>query len=129
LNRFRVAAGILRDDAGRVLIAQRLEDGPFNGLWEFPGGKIGAGERPMEALARELAEELGIRVTTAQPFLDLCHQYADREVRLWFFLVTEWQGEPRGIEQQALRWVHARELDADLLLPADQAVVEALQTL
>jgi 8-oxo-dGTP diphosphatase len=129
LNRFRVAAGILRDDGGRILIAQRLEDGPFNGLWEFPGGKIDPGERPLDALGRELAEELGIRVTSVEPFLDLCHEYADREVLLWFFLVTAWQGEPRGREQQRLRWVHARDLDADILLPADRTVVDALQSL
>jgi 8-oxo-dGTP diphosphatase len=129
LNPLRVAAGILRDDSGRVLIAQRLEGGPFNGLWEFPGGKIVADERPIEALTRELAEELGIRVTTARPLIDLRHAYADREVELWFFLVTRWQGEPRGVEQQQLRWVPVVELDAEILLPADQPVVEALQAL
>ena len=127
--RFRVAAGILRDASGRVLIAQRLEDGPLDGLWEFPGGKIVGDERPIDALTRELAEELGIRVRSAQPLIDVRHDYADRAVELWFFLVTAWLGEPRGIEQQRLRWVHTGDLDPDILLPADQPVIDALQSL
>ena len=60
LKRLKVAAGILRDAEGRVLICERLEQGPFYGLWEFPGGKIGADERAIDALARELAEEIGV---------------------------------------------------------------------
>ena len=129
MTRFRVAAGILRDASGRVLIAQRLEDGPLDGLWEFPGGKIVGGEQPIDALTRELTEELGIRVRSAQPLMDIRHEYPDREVELWFFLVTAWHGEPRGIEQQRLRWVHTRDLDPDILLPADQPVIDALRGL
>ena len=100
MNHFRVAAGILRDSANRVLITERLCDGPFNGLWEFPGGKISAGETSVQALRRELAEELGIDVTAARPYLDLHHEYPDRTVDLEFFLVTAWHGEPAGLEGQ-----------------------------
>ncbi len=64
MNHFHVAAGILRDADGRILITERLCDGPFDGLWEFPGGKIGDDETALEALARELAEELGIEITS-----------------------------------------------------------------
>jgi len=127
MKRFHVAAGILRDSVGRILITERRCDGPFDGLWEFPGGKVDAGESPAEALQRELAEELGIKITASQPYMDLHHEYPDRSVDLEFFLVTEWQGEPQGLESQGLRWVDADKLEAEQLLPADAAVVEKLK--
>jgi 8-oxo-dGTP diphosphatase len=127
MNHFHVAAGILRDSAGRVLITERLCDGPFDGLWEFPGGKIADGERAADALRRELAEELGIDVVASEPYLDLHHKYPDRAVYLEFFLVTAWTGEPTGLEGQGLRWVSPPDLDPKMLLPADAPVVEALQ--
>ena len=127
MNRFRVAAGILRDDAGRVLIAQRLEDSPFNGLWEFPGGKIGDGESPEQALARELLEELGVRLGAAERFMHLEHDYPDRSVSIHFFLVSGWSNEPAGLEGQALRWVAPASLVEHDILPADLPVIEALQ--
>jgi 8-oxo-dGTP diphosphatase len=123
---FYVAAGVLRDPAGRILITERLCDGPFNGLWEFPGGKIAAGEDSGTALKRELAEELGIEVTTSAPLMELHHEYPDRTVELEFFLVTDWLGEPRGLESQGLRWVTAGELNVAELLPADAPVVAKL---
>ena len=127
MKHFYVAAGILQDAAGRVLITERLCDGPFNGLWEFPGGKIVDAESPEQALKRELAEELGIEVTAAQRFMDLHHEYPDRIVDLEFFIVTRWQGDPQGLEGQGLRWMAPAELRADVLLPADAPVVDALQ--
>lgn len=127
MNHFDVAAGILCDSSGRVLIAERLGGGPFHGLWEFPGGKIAANETPLEALSRELAEELGIEVTTCASFMNLRHEYDDRIVTIEFFIVSAWNSEPVGREGQALRWVPRDRLDADELLPADIPVVEALQ--
>jgi len=129
MKHFHVAAGILRDGAGRILITERRCDGPFDGLWEFPGGKIGADETPGDALKRELAEEIGIEVTASQPYMDLHHEYPDRTVDLEFFLVTAWRGEPQGLESQGLRWVSPAELDVDELLPADVPVVSALSSL
>ncbi len=127
MNHFNVAAGILCDHEGRVLIAERLGDGPFHGLWEFPGGKIGDGETALEALARELAEELGIEITSCASFMNLRHEYDDRIVTIEFFIVSEWRSEPVGREGQALRWVAREHLDASELLPADVPVVEALR--
>jgi len=124
-----VAAGILVDRAGRVLISERLCDGPFNGLWEFPGGKIGPDETSAQALARELAEEIGIEVTKFSPFISLSHEYSDRTVEIEFFLVSDWQFEPIGREGQGLRWVDRMLLDAEELLPADVPVVEAIKKL
>jgi len=129
MKHFDVAAGILCDDAGRVLIAERRCDGPFNGLWEFPGGKIVAGETASDALLRELAEELGIEVTAYSTFMNLRHEYDDRIVTIEFFMVRDWNREPVGREGQALRWVPKSELDSSELLPADVPVVEAIRTL
>ena len=127
MNHFDVAAGILCDSQGRILIAERLGGGPFHGLWEFPGGKIVSGETAPEALSRELAEELGIEVTASSSFMNLRHEYDDRIVTIEFFIVSEWNSDPVGREGQELRWVPTELLDADELLPADVPVVKALQ--
>ena len=127
MNELHVAAGILRDSSGRILITERLCDGPFDGLWEFPGGKIADGETSIQALIRELAEELGIEVAMSQPFMELHHEYPDRIVDIEFFVVTSWSGTPAGLEGQGLRWVLPSDLDPDILLPADVPVLEALQ--
>jgi len=127
LNHFDVAAGILCDAHGRVLIAERRGGGPFDGLWEFPGGKIRQDETPNQALARELAEELGIEVTASSAFMSLRHEYDDRVVTIEFFIVSEWKSDPVGREGQELRWVPTDLLNAEELLPADVPVVAALQ--
>lgn len=127
INHFDVAAGILRDTSGRILIAERLGDGPFHGMWEFPGGKIAEGESALQALSRELAEELGIEVIVCSPFMSLRHEYDDRIVAIEFFIVSDWHSKPVGREGQVLRWVSAQALNADELLPADRPVVEALR--
>ena len=127
MNHFNVAAGILCDADGRVLIAERVGGGPFQGMWEFPGGKIGDNETATEALSRELAEELGIEITTWASFMNLRHEYDDRIVTIEFFIVSHWNSEPVGREGQALRWVPREQLDAGELLPADVPVIEALK--
>lgn len=124
----RVAAGILCDSSGRVLITERCSGGPLNGFWEFPGGKIDPGESAVEALNRELAEELNIDVTTSTSFMRVHHEYPDRTVDLEFFRVTAWLGEPEGMQGQGLRWLLPSDLDPDILLPADTPVVKALQS-
>jgi 8-oxo-dGTP diphosphatase len=127
MNHFKVAAGILCDAEGRVLITERNGGGPFNGLWEFPGGKIGPNETSAQALSRELAEELGIEITACSSFMSLRHEYHDRIVSIEFFIVSDWNCEPVGREGQALRWVERGDLDATELLPADVPVVAALK--
>ena len=127
MNHFNVAAGILCDAEGRILIAERLGGGPFHGLWEFPGGKIAEDETAVQALSRELAEELGIEVTSCATFMNLRHEYDDRIVTIEFFLVNDWASEPVGREGQALRWVPREQLNAEELLPAEVPVIEALQ--
>jgi len=127
MNHFDVAAGILCDSLGRVLIAERLGDGPFHGMWEFPGGKISPGESASQALTRELTEELGIEVTAYSSLMNLCHEYEDRIVTIEFFIVSDWNSNPVGREGQALRWVEKDRLNTQNLLPADMPVVAALQ--
>jgi 8-oxo-dGTP diphosphatase len=127
MKRFRVAAGILRDTSGRILIAERVGGGPFHGMWEFPGGKIGPEETASDALARELEEELGITLLETEYFMGLEHDYPDRSVSIDFFLVSAWKNEPRGVEGQGLMWVRVSALADHNLLPADVPVIEALQ--
>ncbi|MEO8224795.1 MAG: 8-oxo-dGTP diphosphatase MutT [Gammaproteobacteria bacterium] len=122
----RVAAGVLRDAAGRVLIARRPAGGHVGGFWEFPGGKLQAGETPDQALARELQEELGVTVESALPFMSYRHTYPERVVELHVFAVTGYAGEPRGVEGQPLRWVTLKELPSAGLLEADLPIAEAL---
>jgi 8-oxo-dGTP diphosphatase len=91
---FHVAAGILCNTVGKVLITERVCEGPYNGLWEFPGGKIREGELPEAALCRELREELGIEAVSVEPYMNLSHTYPDRSVDLEFFLVRCWRQPP-----------------------------------
>ena len=105
-----VAVGILTDRFGRVLVTRRAPDAHQGGLWEFPGGKVEADETLLEALARELREELGVLVETTEAFLVLEHDYGDKRVRLDVHRVTRWSGEPRGLEGQPLAWQRPEQL-------------------
>ncbi len=122
-----MAAGILEDADGRVLIAERLGDGPFHGMWEFPGGKIGSDETADEALRRELLEEIGITATAVHAFQSLDHRYPYRRVSIDFFLVPAWEGEPTSCEGQQLKWLQPEQLHEANLLPADEPVISKLQ--
>lgn len=122
----RVAAGVLRDASGRILIAQRPAGRHAAGFWEFPGGKIQADESPLQALGRELTEELGICVEAASPLLCYQHPYPERIVELHVYAVSRYTGVARGIEGQALRWVLPAELPSAGILEADRPIVELL---
>ncbi len=125
-NRIRVAAGVLRNARGQVLITDRAHAGTMSDLWEFPGGKLLPDETSAAALCRELTEELGITVGSCEPFQCLVHEYPEVIVSIDFFLVHDWLGEPSGQEGQQLRWVCVDDLGADRLLPADIPVALAL---
>ncbi|GAA5236210.1 Nudix family hydrolase [Verticiella sediminum] len=109
-----VAAGLIIDREGRLLLGQRPQGKPYAGWWELPGGKLEPGEDALTALARELDEELGIQVTEATPWITHVHAYSHATVRLEFCRVTGWRGEPRGLENQRLAWVDPRQ-DIDVL--------------
>jgi len=97
------------------------------GRWEFPGGKLEAGEDPYAGLQRELAEELGVTVRAARPLIRLRHQYPDRRVFLDVWQVTAFDGEPQALESQALAWARPDDLPQHDLIEADQAIVTALR--
>ena len=117
---------IIRDAGGRFLISQRGPGAHMAGAWEFPGGKKGTAETRMTALERELAEELGITVIAAEPFIEISHAYADRRVRLDVWVVSAYTGEPEPREGQELRWVMVEDLLTVGLLEADRPIVAAL---
>lgn len=122
-----VAAGVLIDGSGRVLIAQRPAGKHMAGFWEFPGGKFEAGENAAQALARELEEELGIQIAGSEALIQLRHDYPDRSVCLHVRVVREWRGSPQSLDQQALEWVSPQALTDWALLPADAPIVRAIQ--
>jgi 8-oxo-dGTP diphosphatase len=126
VTRIHVAVGVIIDGSSRVLIARRPDHIHQGGLWEFPGGKVEAGESLETALARELAEELDIRIGTIEPLLEVSHDYSDKSVLLDVCLVRDFSGEPRGLEGQPLRWVATAELAAYRFPAANQAIVTAL---
>jgi 8-oxo-dGTP diphosphatase len=125
----RVVAGILLQDDGKVLIANRVQSRSMQAFWEFPGGKIAEGEAPEAALKRELAEELGVDVVPGRHFHHIEHDYPDAAVVIDFYLVSEWRGDPAGCEGQQIRWVDRRHLHDHNLLPADAPVVAALKAM
>src|SRR5699024_1847962 len=97
------------------------------GDWEFPGGKVGAGESVYQALVRELAEEVGIRVRTARPLIRVRHDYPERAVLLDTWRVTAVVGHPEALEGQGVRWVPVNELHDWPLMAADGPIVTALR--
>jgi len=123
-----VAAGVLQDNRGRVLIAQRPDSGHMGGAWEFPGGKIDTGETPLQGLARELREELSVDVRYVRHLIRYAHDYPDRRVHLYVWKVLVWRDVPRGAEGQSLQWVEPAALMRTGLLPADERIAELLMS-
>jgi 8-oxo-dGTP diphosphatase len=119
------AAVVLRSD-DRFLLAQRPAGKAYAGFWEFPGGKVERGEPARTALARELREELGIELTHAYPWITFEYVYPHAHVRLNFFRVLRWVGEPASREAQALTWQRRGAISVSPLLPANAPVLRAL---
>jgi 8-oxo-dGTP diphosphatase len=126
LSEIHVVAGALFDAAGQVLIAQRPVGKALAGRWEFPGGKLHAGEEPYAGLVRELREELGVDVQAAERLIRYPHAYPERTVWLDMWIVSGWSGEPHGLDGQALKWVEPARLHDEDILEADQPIVAAL---
>lgn len=127
MDSIEVAAGVIWR-GGNFLATQRPADKMLEGYWEFPGGKLEGNESPREALARELAEELGIAVREAHFWQCIEHSYEERgfHVRLHFFHVTAFGGEPCPKEGQNLRWVSPQEAPQLGFLPADEQLLRQL---
>ncbi|MBU0750889.1 MAG: Nudix family hydrolase [Gammaproteobacteria bacterium] len=126
MKKVDVAAAVILGPDGAFLLGQRAADTFYPGYWEFPGGKVEAGETRREALVRELHEELGIEVETAYPWIVREHAYEHAHVRLHFFRVVAWHGELRDHVHAALAWQHADALAVSPMLPANAPVLQAL---
>ncbi len=126
-----VAAVALIDDDGRVLIAQRPEGKSMAGLWEFPGGKVEAGETPENALCREIKEELDIELcrTCLAPFNFASHAYENFHLLMPLYLCRTWEGEISPREGQAIKWVRGIELSRYPMPPADEPLIPWLRDL
>jgi 8-oxo-dGTP diphosphatase len=125
-QRIHVAAGVILNSARQVLLALRPKDKHKGGLWEFPGGKVEAGESVRAALARELREEVDLVVLDAAPFLVIDHDYGDKQVKLDVWLVTRYSGSPQGSEGQEVAWVDLAALHRYQFPEANAAIVAAL---
>lgn len=121
-----VAAAIRRHEDGAVLLAKRGEHQHQGGKWEFPGGKVEAGEGLLRALSRELNEEIGVRCNGVQPLMTVNYDYPDKKVRLHFFDVWDWVGDPNGNEGQGLQWVDVKNLPQINFPAANQTLAKAM---
>jgi 8-oxo-dGTP diphosphatase len=126
-----VAAAALIDIDGRVLICQRPEGKQLAGLWEFPGGKVEAGETPEACLIRELDEELGIQVAKAclAPFVFASHEYETFHLLMPLYLLRKWEGQLQNREHKAMAWVKPNKLGDYPMPPADEPLVAWLRDL
>jgi 8-oxo-dGTP diphosphatase len=129
-----VAVGVIFNlQQDQILIAKRPEHLHQGGLWEFPGGKVSAGESVDQALKRELFEELGITVIGAQPLMVVQHDYSDKQVFLDIWTVTQFSGNAQGAEGQQIKWVDLPELyrsESRYKFPqANQAILDKLKSL
>lgn len=124
-----VSAVIMVDVDGRILLAQRPKGKSMAGLWEFPGGKMEAGETPERALIRELKEELDIDITEAclAPFVFASHRYEDFHLLMPLFLCRRWDGIIVPREGQALKWVRIEELKTYPMPPADEPLIAMIR--
>lgn len=124
-----VAVGVILDTQLNILLTRRADDSHQGGLWEFPGGKVEAGESVEAALERELREELAIAPLRTQPLLEVHHDYGDKVVRLDVHAVWEFTGTPRGVEGQPMQWVGVDALESMPFPAANRPIVEAVKRL
>jgi len=122
-----VAVGVIKKD-DLIFIAKRHELQHQGGKWEFPGGKVEAGETVTQALARELNEEIGIDVQSSTPFLEIHHDYPDKSVYLDIHLVEEFDGQARHLEGQDHKWVAISDLNNYEFPAANVVIIEKLQS-
>ncbi|MGL5120638.1 MAG: 8-oxo-dGTP diphosphatase MutT [Plesiomonas shigelloides] len=125
-KRVQVAVGIIRNAQREVFLTQRGADSHLAGFWEFPGGKIEAGECAEDALRRELDEEIGIEVQEARLLDSLSFEFADRHVHLYFFLIERYRGQPYGREGQHSAWVPQHTLTPEMFPEANAPVIRTL---
>ncbi|HEX7764847.1 MAG TPA: 8-oxo-dGTP diphosphatase MutT, partial [Cellvibrio sp.] len=121
-----VAVGVIYRPDGNILIAKRPDSAHQGGLWEFPGGKVDAGETIQQALARELREELNIHVLASEPLIQIRHHYADKSVLLDVHRITRFAGEACGNEGQPIQWVDVEQLKGFEFPAANRPIISAI---
>lgn len=124
-----VAVGVIVDDQSRILIALRQAESHQGGLWEFPGGKVELGETVLQALARELDEELGIKATAFRPLTEIQHDYGDKSVFLDVWWVDRFDGVAHGKEGQPIEWVAKEQLGEYRFPEANTKIIDAVSSL
>jgi 8-oxo-dGTP diphosphatase len=122
----QVVVAVIEDDDGHILISERQSGQHLAGLWEFPGGKVDADESLVQALKRELQEELGVAFAYSEFMCSIEHEYPEKCVCLEVFYVRELKSKAQGIEGQAIRWVPKNELDAFSFPEANAVILEKL---
>jgi 8-oxo-dGTP diphosphatase len=127
VNIVEVVAGVVEREDGKFLLTRRPEGKAYAGYWEFPGGKIEAGETPSMALSRELHEELGIEPEETYPWITRAYNYSHAHVRLNFIRVTSWKGVPAAREGQMLSWEEPGKPTVEPMLPANAPILKALE--
>ena len=125
--RVNVVAAIIRQ-AGQILITRRFDNVHLPGIWEFPGGKVEAGETLEVALQREILEELGIKIRVDEEFFRIDHDYPTKSIRLHFFNCAILEGEPQPLDVADLRWVAPEQLDDFQFPPADAELIAKLRS-
>jgi len=120
-----VAVGVIEKD-NTILIAKRQKGQHLEGFWEFPGGKVEAGESAEDALIRELQEEVNIKVTSSKFLFDIDYAYPEKNVKLSIYVVSHFTGEATGSEGQALQWCSINALQKYTFPPANQAIIDYL---
>lgn len=127
-ERVEVVAAIVVDSCQRILMAQRADWQHQGGKWEFPGGKIEAGETHLQALARELEEEVDLKIDPrfCELFKAVHHDYADKQVSLYFYLVKNVSGMAKGMEGQPVLWIDAKTLSQLAIPDANKTIADAL---
>lgn len=125
-QKIHVAVGVIRNEMDQFLVSKRHEHLEQGGLWEFPGGKVEAGETILVALQRELREELNINVSQAEPLIKISHQYADKHVLLDVWMVTEYDGLADSQLQQPVKWLSLSELSNYSFPAANQEILKCL---
>lgn len=125
-RRIHVAVGVIVNARGEILIALRPEHSHQGGLWEFPGGKVEAGETVQQALQRELREELGLEIESLRDCVEIRHDYPDKSVLLDVWWVDRFSGKPLGREGQPIRWVAAHQLREYAFPAANQPIIDAV---
>ena len=123
-----IGVAVIYNEQGLILIDRRLAGGSFGGLWEFPGGKVEAGETVPDCIRREILEELGIPIEVREHLLTLTHTYRSFRITLHVYLCLHQIGEPQALQCQEIRWVTLEEIDQFQFPEANSHIITALKT-